>query len=259
MSSKLTLGNFTGLGENYANNRPDYSEVVLHAAFGLIGKIPSEVTVADVGAGTGIWTRMISNAGVPLIQAIEPNLDMRMNAAPGKNEIHWINGSAEDTTLPNESVDWLTMASSFHWADFEKALNEFHRVLKPNGWFTALWNPRHISGNPLFEDIEIYIKEKLPNLTRISSGKSGITETLTERLESSPYFKNVTYLESKHTIVMSTDRYIGAWLSVNDLQVKFGEDGFKDFIDFIKIKLSGLTQIETTYLTRAWFAQKKVV
>ena len=37
-------------------------------------------------------------------------------------------GNAEETGLEPDSIDMLTMASSFHWADFEVATKEFHRV-----------------------------------------------------------------------------------------------------------------------------------
>ncbi|MFD6951333.1 methyltransferase domain-containing protein [Nocardiopsis sp. NPDC060348] len=44
----------------------------------------------------------------------------------------------EDTGLPSHSCDIVTMASSFHWVDFDAGLKEFHRILRPGGWFVAL-------------------------------------------------------------------------------------------------------------------------
>ena len=76
-------------------------------------------------------------------------------------KIEWINGSAENTYLKSNSADWISMASSFHWADFDKAISEFHRVLRKGGIFTALWNPRLISINPILVEIEIAIQDNL--------------------------------------------------------------------------------------------------
>ena len=56
---------------------------------------------------------------------------------------------------------------------------------------------------------------------------------------------------------MSPDRYIGAWRSVNDLRVQLGSRKFDMFLDFIEQRISGLVEVEATYLTRAWSATCK--
>jgi SAM-dependent methyltransferase len=166
-------------------------------------------------------------------------------------------GNAEQTGLPAASCDWLSMASSFHWADFDKASREFHRVLRPGGRFTALWNPRLIEINPLLVEIEAHLNTLRPNIKRVSSGRSGITEVLTEQLLASPCFEDVVYLEGRHVIVMTPARYIGAWRSVNDLRVQLGAEKFDAFLDFVTKRISGLNVIEATYLTRAWSTRRK--
>ena len=91
----------------------------------------------------------------------------------------------------------------------------------------------------------------------MSSGRSGITETLSERLWASSYFDDVVYLEGRHVIEMTPERYLGAWRSVNDLQVQLGTENFLSFLNFVEERISGLTIIEATYLTRAWSARRK--
>ena len=81
---------------------------------------------------------------------------------------------------------------------------------------------------------------------------------LTEKLSSSEYFHNVVYIEAKHHIIMNTDRYIGAWRSVNDLRVQLGDDKFEHFIEFVVEKVKGLETIQASYLTRAWSAYRRV-
>ena len=60
------------------------------------------VGFADVGAGTGIWTRMVAAKGVKSARAVEPNDDMRSNgiADSAGTSIVWSAGKAEDTGLP---------------------------------------------------------------------------------------------------------------------------------------------------------------
>ena len=259
MTQTLKAGDFTGLAKDYSEHRPDYCPSVLKALLGLISKPASDVDFVDVGAGTGIWSRMVFNAGVKSVTAVEPNDDMRVNgiADTQNTSIRWMAGSAEETGLSDGSADWLSMASSFHWADFDKATQEFHRVLRPGGRFTALWNPRLIEVNPLLVEIEAHLDTLRPNIKRVSSGRSGITETLTEQLWASPRFEDVVYLEGRHVIEMTTDRYLGAWRSVNDLRVQLGPDKFESFLDFVENRISGLKVIDATYLTRAWSARRK--
>lgn len=259
MTQTLKAGDFTGLASDYSQHRPDYCPSVLKALLGLLDKPVEVVDFVDVGAGTGIWTRMVHGAGVKSATAVEPNDDMRANGVADCQQtgISWLAGSAEQIGLPDGSADWLSMASSFHWANFDLATQEFHRVLRPGGRFTALWNPRLIEVNPLLVEIEAHLDTLRPNIKRVSSGRSGITETLTEQLWASPHFEDVIYLEGRHVIAMTPDRYLGAWRSVNDLRVQLGPEKFAAFLAFVEQRIAGLAVIEATYLTRAWSARRK--
>jgi SAM-dependent methyltransferase len=255
----MKAGDFSGLAGEYSSNRPDYSNSVLNALLGMMEIPVNEIDFADVGAGTGIWTRMVDSTGVKSTTAVEPNDDMREFGIKDSEEtsITWLPGNAEETGLEPDSINMLTMASSFHWADFELATKEFHRVLKKNGRFTALWNPRLIEVNPILVEIEQHLDTLRPDIKRVSSGRSGITNHLTDMLWGSPYFEDVVYLEGRHVILMSPDRYLGAWRSVNDLQVQLGEEKFESFLTFVEQKIADSEVIEATYLTRAWSARKK--
>jgi ubiquinone/menaquinone biosynthesis C-methylase UbiE len=171
-------------------------------------------------------------------------------------DILWRKGSAEATGLPDASADLVSMASSFHWADFDKACDEFHRILRPGGVFVALWNPRFIEANPLLVEIEAQITKLKPDIQRVSSGRSGITERLTDMLSAKPQFADVLYLEGRQVVYQTPGQYIGAWRSVNDLQVQLGPELFREFLDFTEKRIAGLKAIEATYVTRAWAARR---
>lgn len=254
---KMRQGSFTGLAENYSKYRPDYSESVLLSLLALLRKPINEIDFVDVGAGTGIWSRKVTEHSVKSAISIEPNDDMRKYGIEDSKgtDIHWIKGSGEETGLPTDSADFLTMASSFHWVNFENAVKEFSRVLRPGGSFAALWNPRLIEANPLLVEIEDKLNEFAPNLKRISSGRSGITETLTDQLWESGYFDDVVSLEGRHTVKQTPEHYIGVWWSVNDIRAQAGEQQFSEFMKYVESKVSDLPYIETTYQTRAWSAR----
>jgi SAM-dependent methyltransferase len=251
-------GDFTGLAGDYAKFRPSYAPQAATAILSYVGRDAAGIDAADVGAGTGIWTRMLAARGLHSVVAVEPNADMRgqgIESSRGAN-IVWREGSAEATGLPEGSADLVSMASSLHWADFDKACVEFHRILRPGGVFAALWNPRLIEANPLLVEIEAHIARLKPDIRRVSSGRSGITERLTGMLSAKPQFADVLYLEGRHTLSQTPGQYLGAWRSVNDLQVQLGPDLFREFMDFTGKRVAGLTTIETTYLTRAWLARR---
>jgi ubiquinone/menaquinone biosynthesis C-methylase UbiE len=258
-TQQLRHGDFTNLAENYSKYRSGYAHSVLSALIGLLGRPPAELDVVDVGAGTGIWTRMLAAMGFRSVTAVDPNEEMR---AVGMRDsidydISWRAGRGERTGLQDHSVDLVSMASCFHWVDFDAGTAEFSRVLRPGGWFVALWNPRLVEANPLLVDIEAELTRLKPDLKRVSSGRSGITDTLSERLWSHPCFDDIVTLEGRHVVAQTPEQYLGAWRSVNDVQVQLGADGFARFLEYARQRLDGVDSVETTYLTRAWAARKR--
>ena len=251
-------GDFSHLAKDYSSYRPKYSETVLDALLGLIDKPVDELDVADVGAGTGIWTRMLANRNCGSIIAVEPNDSMREYGIRDSQgwPIEWRQGRGEDTGLETSSIDLLTMASSFHWLHFEDGVDEFQRVLKPGGRFVSLWNSRLIEANPLLVEIENHLYEMLPDLKRVSSGRSGLAETLTEQLITTQQFDDVVFLEGRHVERQTPAHYLGIWRSVNDVRVQAGEKAFHGFMDYIENRINGMEHIEATYLTRAWAARR---
>lgn len=246
-------GDFTHLAHNYALYRPAYSPFVLDAARALV----KGDECADVGAGTGIWSRQLAGAGFN-VTAVEPNAAMREAgiAQNGDSGIAWKEGSAEHTGLPDSSRDLVCMASSFHWPDFKAATREFARILRKGGYFLALWNTRFYESNPLLVEIENYLHELVPDLKRVSSGRSEFCGALTDRLMAREEFSDVLYLEGRHVERQSPERYMGLWKSVNDIRVQAGEKRFRQFMDHIRAATKDLPYIEAEYLTRAWLARK---
>ena len=179
----MKRGDFTNLAEDYARYRPSYNKHVVNVILGSTKKRLKNIKVADVGAGTGIFTKCLMDAGVKNVNAIEPNDEMRKN---GKNflggDINFLSGSAEKTGLKSKEFDLVTMASSFHWPQTTKALEEFTRILSPKGVFSAIWNPRLTERSCIESEIQDLLAKKYNVVSRVSSGLSGITLELREIL-----------------------------------------------------------------------------
>ena len=75
MKSDIKAGEFTGLSKDYSNNRPDYSKTIMKSILDLTEIKLSDIDVVDVGAGTGIWSRMIYETGVKSVIAVPSKED----------------------------------------------------------------------------------------------------------------------------------------------------------------------------------------
>lgn len=254
----MKQGDFTELAKSYIN-RPAYSLQIITAILKYMDyDKQTKFTVADVGAGTGKLTKVLLEMGLNVPFAVEPNDQMReegINYTSG-HPIKWLKGSGEVTNLENNSVNWLTMASSFHWTDPTKSLPEFSRVLKPGGYFTAIWNPRNIGSSKLHTEIEDIIYKISPNIQRVSSGSKSHTKNWDEILTSTGHFKDVILMEVDHTEIMSINRYMGAWRSVNDIRAQAGEEKFNLILKTIEDKIKHMKEITVPYKMRAWTSQK---
>jgi SAM-dependent methyltransferase len=251
------LGDFTGLATDYAKYRQGYSASVLTSVLALIDLPTASIDAVDLGAGTGIWSRQVAARNVKSVTAVEPNADMRQTGSSHPaSSVRWVAGSGEATGLADGSADLVSAASSFHWMDYPVTAKEIQRVLRPGGRFVALWNPRFIEASPLLVEIEGYLAELAPNMRRVSSGRSSFTDTLSERLASTPGFEDLLYLEGRHTAQQSCEEYLGAWRSVNDVQSQLGPTAWATFMKRVEQKISGLSVIETVFLTRAWTVRK---
>lgn len=145
---------FDEKGGIYAAFRPSYPFALFDylKEKGLGG---NECTVADIGAGTGIFTRQLA-AQVRRVYAVEPNDSMReAGIREQEPSVTWVKGSAEDTALPSSSVDGVTAAQAFHWFDREKFGRECRRILKPGGSVALIWNDRDMEHGLLQELLEL--------------------------------------------------------------------------------------------------------
>ncbi|MBF2073975.1 MAG: class I SAM-dependent methyltransferase [Synechococcales cyanobacterium C42_A2020_086] len=135
------LGRFSDRADDYAKYRPSYPPAAVDCV--LEGLAPPETLIAaDIGAGTGISSRLLAERGVT-VRAIEPNAAMRAAALPHP-QIEFLPGTAEQTGLAEGSMDLVICCQSFHWFNPLLALPEFHRILKPGGRVAVMWNNRDL-------------------------------------------------------------------------------------------------------------------
>lgn len=142
-NSKERFGNRV---ESYVKYRPGYPDAIIK----MLQKeyaFTNEKVVADIGAGTGISAELFLRFGYT-VSAVEPNEPMRKKSEellkkyPGFTAI---DGSAEHTNLPGNSIDMIVAGQAFHWFDTTESKKEFYRILKPSGMLILIWNERKTS------------------------------------------------------------------------------------------------------------------
>jgi len=132
---------FTTRVENYVKYRPSYPAAIITLLETECG-LTSEHIVADIGSGTGFMTELFLTHGNEVF-GVEPNAEMR---AAGERLLSKypsfvsVSGTAEVTTLPNNSVDFIVAGQAFHWFNRGAARLEFKRILKTGGWVVLVWN-----------------------------------------------------------------------------------------------------------------------
>jgi ubiquinone/menaquinone biosynthesis C-methylase UbiE len=116
-------------------------------------------TVCDLGAGNGIHSPKLARrfSHVILCDPGQANIDLAREAllplavSGGSTTTYDFHvNTAENSTLPDASLDMVFMANALHYTDPELALHNIARQLKPGGTFVAA-----AFGVPYFEDAGI--------------------------------------------------------------------------------------------------------
>ncbi len=154
-------GRFSNRVENYFLYRPGYPSEIVELMGSEMG-LDKNSMVADVGSGTGIFTRLLLETDCQVF-GVEPNAAMRhagedfLKAFP---KFESVDGTAENTNLPARSVTHVTSAQAFHWFDHWSAKREFERILRPNGFVVLIWNQRKLDADAFSADYGRFLTEQ---------------------------------------------------------------------------------------------------
>jgi SAM-dependent methyltransferase len=150
-----TTERFSDRVANYVKYRPAYPAEVLNRLRDA-GVLTKDSIIADIGSGTGIssWLYLENNFEV---FGVEPNDEMRKAAEEylsAYKRFHSVKGTAEQTTLQDQSVNFILAGQAFHWFDAEKTKAEFKRILQPGGNVVLMWNDRRTDSTDFLRSYE---------------------------------------------------------------------------------------------------------
>ena len=169
MNTLHSTERFSDRVADYVRYRPDYPATMLDWLQREHGVTP-DWRVADVGAGTGISSKLFLDAG-HAVTAVEPNAAMREAAVAwlgGRSGFNAVDGRADATGLPDASVDMVTVAQAFHWFDPATTRREFARILRPGGLAAIFWNSRRLAGTPFLEGYEALLQRYGTDYTSVA-------------------------------------------------------------------------------------------
>lgn len=159
---------FSDRVDDYVKYRPGYPDALIRYFTDVLGLRESDV-VADIGSGTGILATLLLDNGNRVF-GVEPNEPMRRAAESllsSRGRFASIDGTAEATTLADDSVDAVVAAQAFHWFDREAARREFARILRPEGWVAVVWNTRRVDANPFMRAYEQLLVDRGVDYNRV--------------------------------------------------------------------------------------------
>lgn len=146
---------FSNRVEDYVKYRPSYPKEVLQLIRDGMNLRTNSV-IADIGAGTGISAKLFLENGNAVF-AVEPNEAMRAASKKFLREFpnfQSVEGTAENTNLENDSIDFVVAAQAFHWFDRESTHREFKRILKDKGFVVLMWNERQLDSTAFLRGYE---------------------------------------------------------------------------------------------------------
>jgi SAM-dependent methyltransferase len=147
---------FSGVSAQYAAFRPTYPVALVD----FLATIPSGRELAlDCACGTGQLTVLLADrfsqvvgtdASAAQIQAAQPHERVCYRVA-----------LAEESGLPNASVDLLTVAQAAHWLDLEKFYHEVRRVARPKAGVALVSYGQQRNDGPIDQIVQCFYNETL--------------------------------------------------------------------------------------------------
>ena len=225
--------------EKYAEYRPTYPKNIIGILIDEYSLRP-DCIIADIGSGTGIFSQLLLENGFRVF-SVEPNQEMRRYAENKLSKFRRFasySGSAEKTTLADNSIDVITVAQAFHWFDIEPAVTEFYRILKQNGFVFLVWNERKVENTQFqksYEETLIKYCTEYEAINHKNYSRERIESIFHEKIIDEHHFENqqdfdlvslIGRLESSSYCPKKEDRnYMPLMGSVRNLFEKYQEGG----------------------------------
>lgn len=215
---------FSGLADDYVIGRPAYAKAFVESLYSRYG-FSKQSVIADIGSGTGKFAKQLLERG-SFVYGVEPNADMRNIARKeleGFEKFCPVNGTAAETNLGEQSVDFVTAAQAFHWFDGALFRRECKRILKRNGLVFLIWNLRDTSDKVNQSSFEIF-SEYCPKFHGFSGGVQKDDPRIRDF-----FHGKYEYIEFENPLFYDREKFISRSLS-SSYSLKKEEEKYGEYI-----------------------------
>jgi SAM-dependent methyltransferase len=254
---------YDGLAARYDRSRPSYPPEGIAHLSAAAGDI-----VADVGAGTGIFTRQLAGSlPIATVIGIEASHDMHREAeraSLGIANLSFLRGRAEALPFEGGTVRIVTVATAIHWFDRPAFYAEVARCLRGNGELLVLQNIRRWWDDKFLADYETLHESAVAGYCRgrYPSRSGGYDEIDVEtELRSRPDFCDVKANDIAWSRTMSRDDFVDFSLSSSITQravAAMGEGAYLQTLrQMLELHADDAGVVEIPYVTRLTSARPR--
>ena len=208
----------------YHAARPDYPDWVFDMLVSRCGLKPG-AKVFEIGAGTGKATRRLLDLGADPLIAIEPDArlaDYLEESIPDPG-LKVLRTPFEEADLEDGAFDLGISATAFHWLDEAPALEKVARLLRPGGWWAAIW---HVFGDDSRPDpFHDATQTLLSGYASPSAGHRGIpfgldVDARTEAMKRTGAFDVVEHRIVPWQLVLTADETVALYATYSDMAAR---------------------------------------
>jgi len=208
MDKAILETKFGEANKEYKKYRPTYPDTLFETIMESVS-VPYK-KVLDIGAGTGISTRILAEIFEEVI-AIEPDERM-ISAGNFGDNVNVINECTENARI-NETFNLITAGNAFYWMEAELVLPQIHGWLKENGIFAAYRYNLPLTDNE--EVNKVICRESEMNWDHYRHERLRDTGYTYRNINVSSLFQNVKLINIDNVVPLVTEALVGFFASTS--------------------------------------------
>ncbi len=221
--------NFSNVIHAYKKYRRDYPEKTYDLIQGFCPDASAKVL--DLGCGTGIATNHLAQYYDSVVGTDREESMVEAARERAVMNTTFVVASGEKLPFDDSSFDLVTVASAYHWFDYDRAGKEIYRVLKPNGKLCVFWkNGNGKSKNYLpsfaYENLKKFItdipsanKEKLSDAIFLRVGFTKVDDEEFDFADTYSKEEILGYIQSHSTFNLLDEAQKIEYMKLNETSV----------------------------------------